>query len=201
MYKNDLDEKVISTKDKDKTDLKCSLCNLLKSECNMALGVPICQVCWEMNANEFKNYKYSRTNFFPEIDQITEKVYLGNEDAQRDKENLKKIGVTHILVVGNGLDILHPLDFEYKKIEVNDFPHEEISKYFDETYEFIEKSNKVFVHCAAGISRSATIVIAYIMKKNKMSHLEAHQFVKEKRTGIYPNSGFLKQLENYKPNV
>lgn len=178
---------------------KCSVCNIPNIPCNINLGVPICPSCWSMNMSEFKRFKDNRTFFFPEIDQITEKIFLGNEDAQRDKEKLKKLGITHILVVGNGLEIFHPTDFEYKQFEVNDFPTENISKYFQEAFDFIEKSDKVFVHCAAGVSRSATIVIAYIMKKKKLDHESALAFVTSKRPVIYPNSGFIKQLSEYKP--
>lgn len=177
----------------------CSLCNIPNLPCNIALGVPICSSCWGMNTNDFKRFKDNRTYFFPEMDQITEKIYLGNEDAQRDKEKLKKLGITHILVVGSGLEIFHPTEFEYKQFEVNDFPSENISKYFQEAFDFIEKSEKVFVHCAAGVSRSATIVISYIMKKRKLDHESALAFVVSKRPVIYPNSGFIKQLSEYKP--
>jgi len=137
----------------------------------------------------------------PQIDQISEKVYLGNEDGQRDKEYLKKLGVTHILVVGSGLNIFHPIDFEYKQFAITDFPWENISQYFEEAYDFMEKSEKVFVHCAVGISRSPTIVISYFMKKNKMKFEEAYEFVKSKRPFIRPNQGFLKQLEKHNENI
>ena len=178
----------------------CFLCNLPKIKINNTLGVPICENCWGQNANDFKYFKVQRTIFFPEIDQISEKIFLGNEDAQRDKENLKKLGITHILVVGSGLEIFHPDDFQYKQFLVNDFPMENIAQYFEEAYEFIEKGEKVFVHCAAGISRSASIVISYFMKKNNMTFEDAHDFVKSKRPVIYPNGGFINQLKKYFPN-
>lgn len=180
----------------------CFICNLLKPDYdgNNNLGVPICTSCWSENSKDFSFYQNNREKFYPEIDQITDKVFLGNEDGQRDKENLKKLGITHILVVGNGLKIFHPKDFEYKNFKIADWPTMDIAQFFQEAFEFIEKSNKVFVHCAAGISRSATIVISYFMKKNNLSFEEAEEFVKFKRPLIYPNSGFVKQLQNYKPN-
>ncbi len=49
-----------------------------------------------------------------------------------------------------------------------------------------------FRHCAAGVSRSASIVIAYYIKEKKMTFQEAYDFVKSKRNKIYPNSGFVK---------
>lgn len=54
---------------------------------------------------------------------------------------------------------------------------------------------KILVHCQVGVSRSATIVLAYLMLKQNMTLAEAIKKVKERR-GIYPNQGFLKQLIN-----
>jgi len=55
----------------------------------------------------------------------------------------------------------------------------------------------VFVHCQGGISRSATIVIAYLMYKNNMTVNEASNYVKEHRPCICPNPNFMEQLEQY----
>eukprot|EP01118_Nematostelium_gracile_P010379 TRINITY_DN3568_c0_g2_i2.p1 TRINITY_DN3568_c0_g2~~TRINITY_DN3568_c0_g2_i2.p1 ORF type:complete len:143 (+),score=14.93 TRINITY_DN3568_c0_g2_i2:293-721(+) len=49
----------------------------------------------------------------------------------------------------------------------------------------------------AGVSRSATIVIGYIMHKRRISHVEAHEIVRKGRSIICPNPGFAKQLEMY----
>jgi protein-tyrosine phosphatase len=55
----------------------------------------------------------------------------------------------------------------------------------------------VLVHCAAGVSRSASFVIAYLMRVEKMKYVDAYQSVKTKRQIIRPNSGFVKQLREY----
>lgn len=60
-----------------------------------------------------------------------------------------------------------------------------------------KNNRKVFVHCAAGVSRSASFVIAYLMKSKLMPYLDAYALVKCKRPIIKPNSGFVKQLEEY----
>ncbi len=62
---------------------------------------------------------------------------------------------------------------------------------------FIKGEEKVFVHCAAGESRSATIVIAYLMWNKKMTFDKAYNLVKEKRPRIYPNFGFRQQLQMF----
>jgi protein-tyrosine phosphatase len=50
------------------------------------------------------------------------------------------------------------------------------------------------VHCAAGVSRSASFVIAYLIKKKEMLYPDALKYVKERRRVICPNGGFKKQL-------
>ena len=70
-----------------------------------------------------------------------------------------------------------------------------IIKYFKECIEFIEKADKVFVHCLCGVSRSATIVIAYLMWKAHCGYYDAYFFVKNRRCFIAPNDGFVHQLK------
>jgi dual specificity phosphatase 12 len=75
-----------------------------------------------------------------------------------------------------------------------------IIDYFDECIDFIEEGRRegaVFVHCAAGVSRSATIVIAYVMKKHQWDYETAFDFVQKRRPIVYPNEGFIKQLKVY----
>ena len=60
-----------------------------------------------------------------------------------------------------------------------------------------EQGNRVLVHCLAGMSRSATIVIAYLLATTAMTTTEATEFVRSKRSIIRPNYGFINQLEQY----
>lgn len=58
-----------------------------------------------------------------------------------------------------------------------------------------QKSNsKVLIHCEAGISRSPTITVAYLIYKKNMEALEAYNFVKKLRPIVSPNFGFMGQL-------
>lgn len=52
---------------------------------------------------------------------------------------------------------------------------------------------RILVHCAVGVSRSATLVLAYLMIRHHMPLVEAIKTVKDHR-GIIPNRGFLRQL-------
>lgn len=55
----------------------------------------------------------------------------------------------------------------------------------------------MLVHCQAGISRSASIVISYLMERFSMSYDEARKYLKARRPQIDPNDGFVKQLKSY----
>ena len=52
----------------------------------------------------------------------------------------------------------------------------------------------MLVHCFAGVSRSSTCVIAYLMQVKKMSFVDAFTFVRSKRSIAFPNIGFQRQL-------
>ncbi len=57
----------------------------------------------------------------------------------------------------------------------------------------------VLVHCNAGVSRSASVVIGFLMSQEKMSFDEAFSAVKTARPHIQPNPGFMSQLKKYNP--
>jgi hypothetical protein len=137
----------------------------------------------------------------PEVlDQILPNVFLGSESQAYKDDLLKKYGITHILPVGASLSRKFPEQFSYiwKFIDVLDFEHEDLLSHFEDCFDFVdevvEQGGKVLIHCAAGVSRSPTVMVGYVMYKKKMSAEEAMAFVKEKRAWINPNPGFLRQL-------
>ena len=131
-----------------------------------------------------------------DIDQITETIFLGNIDAAFNKKKLKQLGIKKVLTVMSAFgNHYSPHEFIHKSIDVDDDFRTNIICHFKECILFIEGKDKIFVHCAAGMSRSPTIVIAYIMWKRKLRLNEAIKFVKEKRSIISPNDNFINQLK------
>ena len=78
-------------------------------------------------------------------------------------------------------------------INVLDMPYVNLMKHFPEAIKFIKEgmaNGGVFVHCYAGISRSASCVIAYLMSEHNMTFYEATSYVRKRRHIIFPNIGF-----------
>ena len=137
--------------------------------------------------------------------EIIHNLYIGSFACASNLEELESKKITHILCCGLGLKLFFPEKFQYHKIELVDKENENIRKYFDETNMFIHNAiiNKgnVLVHCYAGISRSSSIIIAYLMKHNHMTFNDAFKLIKEKRGNIRPNSGFILQLKAYEKEL
>ena len=185
-----------------KEGLICEKCNNKEVPDTFQLsGMKICRNCYNIEMeNEVKRVtellKTSKV-LFDGNEILKDKLYLGNFYSATQKEELKKRGITHILMVGYLLHEFFPNDFIYANIEIEDDERENIFRYFYVCINFIEKSKVCYVHCQAGVSRSASIVIAYVMYKNKLNFEDAFEFVKEKRCYIYPNDGFRLQLEDF----
>ena len=131
------------------------------------------------------------------INKITEKIYLGDIDGAKNILFFKKEKINYTISLAGKMFTptydKNIITFQ-KIIEIEDDPRENIIKYFKECIEIIENANKIFIHCMAGVSRSATIVISYLMWKEKKSLEETLKKVKEKRF-VSPNFGFMEQLK------
>ena len=140
---------------------------------------------------------------FNDMDEIIDNVYLGNLSAAENVTKLKEVGIKKVLSL---LDGFFPKYNEsdniiQKKFIVPDYHQENIIKIFGDCFKFIKGEEKVLVHCYAGSSRSASIVIAYLMWNKKMSFKEALNFVHNKRANVYPKPGFQDQLELFEKQL
>ena len=118
-----------------------------------------------------------------------------------DKKILDCHKITHILNVTSDVRNKFEAQIVFKQIKVNDLPSVRIDSYFAESFEFIESAldascNSVLVHCHAGVSRSASFIIAYLMQKEVCgSYEEAYELIRRIRF-VRPNDGFIKQLKS-----
>lgn len=133
------------------------------------------------------------------MSQILERLYLGGYSDAKDLKKLEKLGITHIAAIAAEAGPYFQGCFSYLHIKAYDSSSFKLFPWFEEVANFIynalEKENGVvLVHCQMGISRSASCVIAYLMKYYAMSFRSALQFVQSKRTIVCPNEGFQQQL-------
>lgn len=124
-------------------------------------------------------------------------LYLGCGLCAQNKHGLRDLGIKSVLTMARGMAPVYPVEFSYMNVEVEDAESESIDKHLEKVITFIETSRNlggVLVHCSAGVSRSSSVVIAYLMQHKGMSYDEAHQHVLERRPIVRPNPGFVQQL-------
>ncbi|KAH8827025.1 protein-tyrosine phosphatase-like protein [Flagelloscypha sp. PMI_526] len=135
----------------------------------------------------------------PSIDCVLDnQVYLGNLRSALSAETLEDNQITHILSCINIPVTLPPGSWKHLQIEVEDSEYEDILIHFTKGVSFIEDAirdnGRVLVHCLMGVSRSASVVSAYFMKKFQISPSEAISRIQARRSIIHPNYGFITQL-------
>lgn len=142
-----------------------------------------------------------------ELTPILPFLYLGNERDAQDLRQLQRGGVGFILNVTTHLPLYHYDSglFCYKRLPATDSNKQNLRQYFEEAFEFIEEAQQaglgLLIHCQAGVSRSATIVIAYLMKHTWMTMTDAYKFVKTRRPIISPNLNFMGQLLEFEEDL
>jgi len=184
-------------KENEMINQRCKNCGALELRKKQKL----CENCYNNNVINFLEIDRQKIEFHPEIDEITDKIFLGNYDGQRERNKLNDIGITNILVCGNFFQKFYPNDFIYYVVEIDDNYEQNIIDFFEETYLYIERSFKVYVHCGSGVSRAPSFVIAYLMKKNSWNYDTAFNFVEKKRQVINPNPSFVSQLKLYESKI
>lgn len=134
--------------------------------------------------------------------EIIPKVYLGGLDSATNMQILQHLNITHIILAIGAMQPHFPKSFTYLSLhDAKDSANFDFSVYFDECAQFIENARMegggVLVHCRAGISRSPTLIIAYLMKHLRIRYEDAVRMVTCKRAQALPNNGFREQLMQY----
>ncbi|PWZ03974.1 Protein-tyrosine-phosphatase MKP1 [Zea mays] len=137
--------------------------------------------------------------FDKECSKVADHVYLGGDAVAKNRDILRKNGITHVLnCVGFVCPEYFKSDLVYRTLWLQDSPTEDITSILYDVFDYFEdvreQGGRVLVHCCQGVSRSTSLVIAYLMWREGQSFDDAFQFVKAARGIANPNMGFACQL-------
>jgi protein-tyrosine phosphatase len=132
-------------------------------------------------------------------DKMDHHLFLGKANSAANLATLQRLGITRVLMVGSNLEAHFPDNLAYKHVVMEDSWLQDIRQHFAECFEFIDAEPRanVLVHCQAGVSRSATIVLAYMMRTYHLSYDHAFHICKKRRHAIGPNANFVEQLRQF----
>ncbi|KAK1289365.1 Protein-tyrosine-phosphatase MKP1 [Acorus calamus] len=136
------------------------------------------------------------------LSMITDHLFLGGESAARNLPALRSRGVTHVLNCagdsGKPSDASSGDGIEHRSLCLQDAPSEDLSSILYDAFDFIERARRiggrVLVHCRRGISRSVSVVVGYLMWKDRLAFEPALAVVRSARPVADPNVGFAWQL-------
>ncbi|XP_012631187.2 dual specificity protein phosphatase 26 isoform X1 [Microcebus murinus] len=156
-----------------------------------------------LNVFELERLLYTGKTACNHADEVWPGLYLGDQDMANNRRELRRLGITHVLNASHNRwrgppEAYQALGIRYLGVEAHDSPAFDMSVHFQTAADFIHRAlsqpgGKILVHCAVGVSRSATLVLAYLMLYHRLTLVEAIKKVKDHR-GIIPNRGFLRQL-------
>ncbi|OZJ06303.1 hypothetical protein BZG36_00687 [Bifiguratus adelaidae] len=135
-------------------------------------------------------------------------LYLGNLNHATNPGMLRELGITHVLSVGENANVEKEQDFQLLFLDnLYDDGIDSLWNFIDQCINFVESARqsggKCLIHCRVGVSRSATITIAYVMHHLRLPLVHAYLFVRARRLNviIQPNLKFMYELLQYEQRL
>ena len=133
-------------------------------------------------------------------------LFLGDRKDAKDRAALRRLNIQSIVNCtppksedpGAGCPSFFERELRYLRVPIYDSPAEDAAEHFDAVLDFISSRlhhGGVLVHCNRGVSRSATFVVAHLMKARALDPAAALELVRAVRPQAEPNAAFLKQLD------
>jgi len=130
-------------------------------------------------------------------------IYLGSEADALDLNFISSEKITTVLSI-QSWEIQKKINgVKYEFVQANDNSEMNLKSKFEFICDFLKEheNERVLVHCQAGISRSATACLAYLMKEKQMSLDCSFNELRKRREQISPNFAFLGQLKSWEREV
>ena len=153
-------------------------------------------VQWVVNTARVYYYPWVYNGEWEADEIVPDEIWLGDLASAHNRDKLKELGITHIVSAVYDVNPLFPEDFQYLTVKIVDHPSEKkrIREAFTDAINFIAsalnpgstsenpnpKKGKVFIHCAYGVSRSSTLLAAYLMHMRGMGVSGAIKYIKQK---------------------
>ena len=138
-----------------------------------------------------------------ELTEILPNLYISDINAAECHSTLSSLGITHVLSAMSGT-VHVPATLPIRKLQIPllDTPFAELVAFLPSTTDFLtdalrEKNARVLVHCVKGVSRSASVISAYLIARYGWTTDQAVNYVQSKRKNAQPNRGFISQLDEY----
>jgi hypothetical protein len=192
---------------------ECELCGNESSRWRSEYDGGICDACafgeYEQEKGFFESMKtMNRTEYDIEIpNEIIPGLFLGSMNSSFEVMILQQFQIHNVIVCGpflpeflqnSHLERQYPI--RYLRIPVADSIDEELIRYLPIVCRFIDeclvqRQEGILVHCQAGISRSASVIIAWLMYQQHIDYSQAFTIVQSQRNFIHPNERFMKDLQ------
>lgn len=139
------------------------------------------------------------------MSKITEQIFIGNYKDASNRDWLDKNNITHIVNATADLPNYFTNHYKYLQLRLDDTLYQSLYEVLEPSYKFIYNAvgngGTVLIHCHAGISRSVSIAIYFLMKVNRSTYLKTLDFIRTKRIIANPNPGFARQLVSVSPEA
>jgi protein-tyrosine phosphatase len=139
----------------------------------------------------------------PSASEIMPRLYVSDLAFAENPAALASLGITHVLSAMRGF-VAQPahLPLHRAQFPLDDLPFSELAAHLPHTTAFMrgaltDPNARVLVHCVEGVSRSTSVVAAYLIAEFGWTPAQAVQYVKSRRRAAEPNFGFVQQLQEY----
>lgn len=134
-------------------------------------------------------------------------LFLGNASHSEDSNALQKYNIRYVLNVTPDLpNVFEGTEgIQYLKIPITDTHSQDLATHFPVAIRFIDdarrKGSAVLVHCLAGVSRSVTVTLAYLMHARSLCLNDAFSLVRARKPDVSPNFHFMQQLHSFESQL
>lgn len=170
--------------------------------CDICVAAHVCRICHVNKLELVPGYKYCAPcwNALGIATIIDKHLYLSDAANAGNYQLLQQYGIKQILTVGAELPKHQTDQFVTCHLSIDDHPSVDIFQHFEDCHEFINRA-PTLVHCYAGVSRSVTVVLSYLIRYSGMTLEQAIEYCRQKRPVIKPNRGFIRQLREYEDQL